>query len=91
MYVLMFMAAIKLRYKYPKIERPYRIPGPGNSGMWLIGLIGGGFSLLGMFLCFWPPSEVAVGNIVEYVALLIGGTLLAGVPVLFLSKKKGLT
>jgi putative glutamate/gamma-aminobutyrate antiporter len=89
MYVLMFMAAIKLRYKYPTIKRPYRIPGVRNLGMWLVGLVGGIFSLLAMILCFWPPSEVAVGSTFEYVALLIGGTLLAGVPVLFLSKKKG--
>lgn len=89
MYVLLFAAAIRLRYKHPHVKRHYRIPGPGNTGMWIVGLVGGVSSFLGMMLCFWPPSEVPVGNTTEYVALLVGGTLLAAVPVIFLSSKKG--
>ena len=30
-YVLIFPAVIKLRYKYPDIPRPYRIPGDGRA------------------------------------------------------------
>jgi glutamate:GABA antiporter len=33
-YVLIFPAVIKLRYKYPDVERPYRIPG-GTIGLWV--------------------------------------------------------
>lgn len=42
MYVLMFLAALRLRYKFAKIERPFEIPGK-KVGMWLtcgLGLIG---------------------------------------------------
>jgi len=42
MYVLMFLAALRLRYKFADIERPFAIPG-GSLGIWLIsglGLIG---------------------------------------------------
>ena len=37
-YVLIFPAVIKLRYKYPDVERPYRIPG-GTAGLWIVGIL----------------------------------------------------
>lgn len=37
-YVLIFPAVIKLRYKYPDIQRPYRIPG-GTIGLWVAGIL----------------------------------------------------
>jgi amino acid transporter len=37
-YVLIFPAVIKLRYKYPDVRRPYRIPG-GKSGLWVVGIL----------------------------------------------------
>jgi glutamate:GABA antiporter len=37
-YVLIFPAVIRLRYKYPDIPRPYRIPG-GMVGLWVAGIL----------------------------------------------------
>ena len=37
-YVLIFPAVIKLRYSYPNVERPYRIPG-GTAGLWIVGIL----------------------------------------------------
>ena len=37
-YVLIFPAVIRLRYKYPDIQRPYRIPG-GTIGLWVAGVL----------------------------------------------------
>jgi glutamate:GABA antiporter len=37
-YVLIFPAVIKLRYKYPDVPRPYRIPG-GTVGLWVAGIL----------------------------------------------------
>jgi amino acid transporter len=37
-YVLIFPAVIKLRYKYPDVSRPYRIPG-GTVGLWVVGIL----------------------------------------------------
>ena len=37
-YVLIFPAVIRLRYKYPNIDRPYRIPG-GTVGLWVAGIL----------------------------------------------------
>ena len=37
-YVLIFPAVIRLRYKYPDVPRPYRIPG-GMAGLWVVGIL----------------------------------------------------
>jgi amino acid transporter len=37
-YVLIFPAVIKLRYRYPDVPRPYRIPG-GTIGLWVVGIL----------------------------------------------------
>lgn len=37
-YVLIFPAVIRLRYKYPDIDRPYKIPG-GTVGLWVAGIL----------------------------------------------------
>jgi len=70
MYVLMFAAVIKLRYKQPHIKRAYQIPG-GLFGVWTIaglGLIG---SIATIFIGFFPPAQIATGNAFLYVSFLI--------------------
>jgi glutamate:GABA antiporter len=37
-YVLIFPAVIRLRYRYPDVPRPYRIPG-GMIGLWVVGIL----------------------------------------------------
>ncbi len=76
MYVLLFAAAIKLRYKHPDVKRAYRVPG-GKGGMWCvagIGLIG---SLSTFFIGFFPPSQIQTGNQVFYVVFLFLSIVLA--------------
>lgn len=70
MYVLMFVSAIILRYKYPKVERMYRIPF-GNIGMWIVGCIGILGSLFGFMLCFIPPSQFDTGDLFFFESFLI--------------------
>lgn len=76
MYILMFAAAIKLRYKQPNVERAYKVPG-GNFGMWCIA----GLGILGSFMTFiigfFPPAQIATGNTVFYVSFLFIGIVLA--------------
>ena len=70
MYILMFAAAIKLRYTQPRLQRPYKIPG-GKLGIWIVsglGIISSAFAIL---IGFFPPSQIPTGNIYFYVALLI--------------------
>lgn len=75
MYILLFLSAIILRYKYPKVKRPFRIPF-GNVGMWIIGLLGMIGSLFGLIFAFFPPSQFPTGKLLYFEAFLIGGTLI---------------
>ena len=75
MYMLMYAAALRLRYTRPDLPRAYRIPG-GNGVMWLvtlIGLAGVGFAFV---VGFFPPSNLPVGNPALYVGLVTGGLIL---------------
>lgn len=70
MYILMFAAAIKLRYKKPDVERAYKIPG-GLFGIWLVaglGLIG---SASALFIGFFPPAQLTTGSPIFYLSFLI--------------------
>jgi amino acid transporter len=87
MYVLMFTAALRLRYKQPKIARPYKIPF-GNLGMWIVCLLGGGSSFIAMCLGFVPPSQIITGDPATYQLLLIGGVFLFCAPAFFIHKRK---
>ncbi len=76
MYVLLFAAAIKLRYKRPDVVRAYKVPG-GIVGMWCVaglGLIG---SIATFCIGFFPPAQIQTGNTLFYVAFLFLGIVLA--------------
>lgn len=88
MYILMYAAAIRLRYTRPELPRAYKIPG-GKAGMWLlsgIGLFGVVFALV---VGFFPPSNLPVGNPALYVGLVTGGMIVfIGLPLLIHAAKK---
>lgn len=60
MYVMMFIAAIRLRYTHPEVHRAYRVPG-GNAGIWLICGIGTATAALCFGIGFIPPSPNPLG------------------------------
>lgn len=74
MYVMMFVAAIRLRYTHPEVERPYKVPG-GKIGMWLVAGIGAVAASAGIVLGFVPPAGMQV-SIVFYESFLFGGLAL---------------
>ena len=80
MYMLMYLAALKLRYTAPELPRTYRVPG-GWTGIWLVtlaGLAGVGFAFV---VGFFPPSNLVVGNPELYVTLVTAGTVIfTGIP-----------
>jgi len=60
-YILIFPAAIKLRYSHPDVPRPYRVPG-GMLGMWIAGGICTAFIVLASFVAVVPDViENALG------------------------------
>ena len=80
MYLVMYVAAIRLRYTQPDIPRPFKIPG-GMIGMWAIGLLGLAGALIATVISFIPPSQISTGSPAVYVAILIAGTVIfAAIP-----------
>jgi amino acid transporter len=81
MYVMMFIAALYLRYKYANQVRPFAIPG-GKIGIWitcLLGLMGCAITLI---VGFFPPAGIDVGSIFRYEATFIGGIFATVLPTL---------
>ena len=75
MYILLFLAAIRLRYSRPEVHRAYKIPG-GKVGMWLVCGVGLLTALFTMFVCFFPPKQVHVPNTPLYVAIMSVGLII---------------
>jgi amino acid transporter len=85
MYLLMFVAAVRLRRNDPDHPRGYRAP-------MLVGLCGVGFgaSLAALLVGFIPPSQFGSGNAGVYILIVAGGALGLGlvVPMLFYKFRK---
>ncbi|MBO0845270.1 MAG: amino acid permease [Nocardioides sp.] len=85
MYLLMFVAAIRLRRNDPDHPRGYRAP-------MLVGMCGVGFaaSLAALLVGFVPPSQFGGGNPFVYFLIVGGGALGLGllVPFLFYRLRK---
>ncbi len=88
-YLLMFAAAIYLRYSMKDAKRPYRIGKKGNFAMWLIGGVGFVGSLAAFVFSFFPTSAVNMGSNTVWFSVLIGGVILFVVlPFIILKFKK---
>lgn len=74
MYLLMFLAAIKLRLKAPNHPRAFRIPG-GIVGMLIVAGIGMVGVLTTLVVSFMPPEGINVGSVSRYEMTLILGLL----------------
>ena len=89
MYLLMFAAAIYLRYNMKKANRPFRIGSKGNGLMWLIAGVGFWGSLLAFVLSFIPPGQIAVGsNAMWYSVLVIGCIVVVAAPLIIYAMRK---
>ena len=88
MYMLMFAAAITLRYKMKDAARPVRI-GRGNALMWPIAGVGFAGSLLAFTLSFIPPSQIATGShTVWYGVLVTGCVIVVAIPLIIYAMRK---
>ena len=88
MYVIMFAAGIRLRYKKPDVHRAYKIPG-GKFGMWLTAGVGFVSSALAIFIGFFPPDQLETGSPLFYVLFLVFGMILfCAAPFIILLFKK---
>ncbi|MCR8722699.1 APC family permease [Frigidibacter sp. ROC022] len=88
MYLMMYAAAIRLRYTAPDAERHFRVPG-GSLGMWLIAGFGFLAVAFALVVSFFPPSQVPVGSPMLYTGLVIAGLVVFGAaPFLIHAAKK---
>src|SRR6185437_12852103 len=84
-YLLMFVAAVKLRQTQPDVERGYTVP--ALKFMCYMGFLA---SAAAVVIGFVPPSQFESGNTAAYVGIILAGTVLLGLlpPYLFLSLRK---
>lgn len=85
-YIIMFAAAIKLRYSKPDHPRGYTIPG-GIGVMWLVAGTGIICCILAMIVGFIPPAQIPIGNVFFFESFLIIGLILFVVLPWLLAKK----
>ena len=74
MYLLMFIAAVKLRRNQPEHPRGYKAPALTT---WCV--VGGLASVLAFLIGFVPPSQFSHSSVVVYGLLILAGILLIGV------------
>ncbi|MDW5595448.1 APC family permease [Conexibacter stalactiti] len=84
-YLLMFVAARRLRRTQPNVERGYRAP--ALAFLCVVGFVA---SAAAIVIGFVPPSQFESGSTVAYVAVIAAGTGLIGLlpPWLFLRLRK---
>lgn len=88
-YLLMFAAAIRLRYNMKNTPRPYRLGKRGNGVMWLIAGVGFIGSLAAFIFSFFPPNQINMGSNAIWFTVLIAGTLIfVALPFVILRFKK---
>lgn len=87
-YVLLFLAALKLRVTHKDTARPFKIPG-GIWGMGCVCGIGLLSVILSLLVGFIPPEEIRCSNMWQFIGLMIvGTTAILLPPVYFLLRYK---
>jgi glutamate:GABA antiporter len=74
MYVLMFVAAIRLRRSQPDRARGYRVPALG-----LLTLLGVVSCAAALVIGFVPPAQFGHSNPLVYAILIVAGILAVGI------------
>ncbi len=87
--VLMIYASyIRLRRTEPNKPRGFRIPG-GKFGMWLVCGVGILGAFAAMLLSFIPPEQIATGNPVVYVGIIVVGvSVFFALPLVVFARRK---
>lgn len=79
MYVLMFIGAIALKYKFAELPRAFAIPG-GKTGMTIVALFGLIGTLITLVVGFFPPGNLNVGGAWHYEMSFTGGLIAMLIP-----------
>jgi amino acid transporter len=60
-YLFIFPSFLVLRYKYPNVRRPYKVPG-GMVGAWIVMLLPLAYAALASFFILWPRDATVATN-----------------------------
>lgn len=71
MYLMLFAAAIRLRYSEPDRLRPYRVPGGKRWGMWVVSGVGFATSFACLIIGLLPPGSGVNSHVYTSFMLLI--------------------
>lgn len=82
MYVIMFAAAVALKYKFVKQPQAFTIPG-GKLGMWITCLLGLFGCSITLFVGFIPPASIDVGGFFHYRMVFCSGLIAMVLPIVF--------
>ncbi len=82
MYIIMFIAAIRLRHTQPNVSRPYKVPG-GKPGMWIVSCVGILTVLACFIIGFIPPGDSHSKAMVLFyeLFLIIGIFVMIAIPI----------
>jgi len=82
MYIIMFIAAIRLRHTQPNVPRPYRVPG-GLPGMWTVSGVGMLTVLACFIIGFIPPGDSSSPGMILFYEffLIIGILVMVAIPI----------
>lgn len=83
MYVLMFLAAIKLHYQDKGPSKGFKIPG-GTLGTWIVSLLGLSGCLVTIIVSFLPPDNVNIGSSLNYLWMIVAGNVFTISPLFFI-------
>ena len=81
MYILMFAAAIMIKYKFENPMQGFKVPG-GKLGMWITCIAGSLGCLVSIVVGFFPPSGINVGTAAHFVTVSTLGMTTMILPVL---------
>jgi hypothetical protein len=88
MYVVMFIAAIRLKKKFAALPRPFAIPG-GRYGYYFTCLLGLAGCFITLVVGFFPPeNNMDMGGANHFRIIFTGGIILMLVPALLLYLRK---
>ncbi len=82
MYILVFLAALFIHYKYADHPKAFKIPG-AKVGKWItccLGILGCSVTVI---VGFFPPSGINVGGSLHYELLFCSGIIVMLLPILF--------
>jgi len=81
MYIAIFISFIAVRYKYPTLARPFKVPG-GNVGAWIIAIFGLLASSGTILISFKPDPSVGISSPYMFIIALFIGLFVFSIPAL---------